>query len=207
MRKRQNKKKDKTTLLFILIGLSLFLILVIKIYFDFIIDKNPNKEISSLNTYGYTLVKSDTKLYKDTYKELENVLKENNIDYKKYATLISKLFIIDVFNLENKITSTDIGGLEFIHKDLRNNFKENLGQTLYSYIESDLNANREQKLPEVTLIETTNIFETKYVYNDIEYESYMIDLSWKYKENLGYQDKIKLTLIKENNKLFIVKGE
>ena len=121
--------------------------------------------------------------------------------------MLSKLFIIDVFNLDNKLSSTDIGGLEFIHKDLEENFKENMGNTLYKNVEINLDGKRTQNLPIVNSIEVTDVFETKYTYKKNEYDAYLVSLTWDYKQDLGYQKSIKLTLIKDNNILYVVKGE
>ncbi len=176
-------------------------------YKDFVKPTEKEKQLISLDLYGYTLVKGDTDLFKDTFKELEKVLNEETINYEEYAKLMSELFIIDVFSLNNKLTSTDIGGLEFLHKDLRENFKENLGNTLYKNVVSNLDGKRTQKLPEVSSIKVDDIKETKYKYNKTEYDGYIVTLSWEYKQDLGYEKKLKLTVIKDNGKLFIVKGE
>lgn len=200
-----NKKTNrKIILIFIIVGIILFSILFIKIYKDFIKDNSVKKEISSIGYYGYTLSTNDTDLYKNYYKELEKILKEKQIDYKSYATLLAKLFVVDTFNLENKLASTDIGGLEFIHPDLKDNYKENMSETLYKYIESNINGNRTQKLPKVQEVKIENVFETKYTYNDKEYNSYLISVSWSYEEDLGYQTSSKLTIIKIDNILYIV---
>ena len=197
----------KNKIIFILVGIILFGILFYNLYNDFIKDNSYNKIESSIDLYGYTLSNTDTKLYEEKFEELEDILKFNNIDFESYAKIISELFVIDVFNLDNKVASTDIGGLEFIHSDLKDNFKENMGATLYKNIEVNLDGNRKQELPTVDSISVDNIFKTIYNYKNKEYESYIIDLSWKYKKDYGYQDKIKLTLINDNNKLYIVKGE
>ena len=202
------RKNDITIMiLFIIIGILLFGFTGYKAYNDFFKEKTADKKLISLDLYGYTLSDSDTKIYKDNFKALEKVLNEKPIDYTKYAEYVSKLFVIDVYTLNNKVTSTDIGGLEFIHKDLKENFKVNLGDTLYSNIEVNLDGKRTQKLPEVTSVEVTEVKETKYTYNKVEYDAYVVILNWEYKENLGYQSKLSITLIKDNNKLFIVKGE
>lgn len=204
MKKRTYRK---TLLIFILVGIVLFLILGIKVYKDFMIDSSPNKQISYIDIYGYSLAKNDTDLYKVKFKELKSVLDTNPIDYNNYAKLISELFVIDVFTLDNKLASTDIGGLEFLHKDLKENFQENMGYSLYKFVESNLDGKREQELPIVKEIKESSIFETKYTYNDKEYDAYLVTVSWDYEVDMKYQNKIKLTLIKDNNKLFIVKGE
>ena len=202
------KKQDvRNIVLFILMGLIIFGIVGYKVYNDFFADKDPTKKLLSLDLYGYTLSKNDTDLYKDNFKALEKTLNETPINYQEYAKLLCKLFIIDVYNLDNKLSSTDIGGLEFIHKDLKENFKENMGNTLYKNIEINLDGTRTQNLPIVTEVEASDVFETKYTYNKTEYEAYLVTLNWQYKQDLGYQKSIKLTLIKDNNILYIVKGE
>ncbi len=202
------KKQDrKIIFMFILIGVILFGIIGFKAYNDFFKDNSVNKKLVSLDLYGYTLSEKDTALYKTNFKDLEKILNETPINYQEYAKNLSKLFIIDVFTLNNKMASTDIGGLEFIHKELRENFKENMGATLYKNIKSNLDGNRKQDLPEVASVEVTDVFETKYTYNKTEYESYLITLKWTYTKENNYQKSIKLTLIKDNDILYIVKGE
>lgn len=203
-----SKKQDvRNIVLFIIVGLIIFGIVGYKVYTDFFVDKDPAKKVLSLDLYGYTLSKNDTELYKDNFKALEKTLNESPINYQEYAKLLSKLFVIDVYNLDNKLSSTDIGGLEFIHKDLEENFKENMGNTLYKNVEVNLDGKRTQNLPIVSSIEVTDVFETKFTYNKTEYEAYLVSLTWEYKQDLGYQKSIKLTLIKDNNMLYVVKGE
>ena len=203
-----NKKKDiLITIIFIIVGIILFSIVGYRFYKDFLNKPEEDKKISSIELYGYTLSKTDTDLYKNTFKELETVLNSEEVDYKSYASLISKLFVIDVFTLDNKLASTDIGGIEFLHDDLETNFIENMGATLYRGVKSNINGDREQELPIVSSVNVNDVFETKYEYNDVSYDSYLVSLSWEYKKDLGYQSSIKLTLIKDEDILYVVKGE
>lgn len=203
-----SRKQDiRNIVLFVIVGLIIFGIVGYKVYVDFFNDNSVNKKLLSLDLYGYTLSKNDTELYKDNFKALEKTLNETPIDYSEYAKLMSKLFVIDVFTLNNKLSSTDIGGLEFLYKDLKENFKENMGNTLYKNIEINLDGKRTQNLPEVTSIEVSDVFETKYTYNKVEYDAYQVTLNWEYKQELGYEKTIKLTLIKDDKILYIVKGE
>ncbi len=205
---KKNNLLDKLIIfIFILIGVGLFGYTYYVAKDSLSKQDNTKKELRSLELYGYKLSDTDTELFSNTFKELEIVLNEDTIDYSKYAELLSKLFIIDVYTLNNKLTSTDIGGLDFLHKDLKENFKDNLGATLYKNVENNLDGNRTQKLPEVIAINTNEIKETKYIYNNEEYEGYIVSLSWEYVEDLGYEKSAKITLIKDNGKLYIVKGE
>ena len=167
----RRKSDRKIILLFALVGILLLGFLIYRVNKDFL-SKNANKkQIDSIEYYGYTLTKSDTDIYKSTFKELSKVLNNKPIDNTEYAKLISKLFIIDLYTLNNKLSSTDIGGLEFLHKDLRDNFKENMGATLYKYVESNLDGKRKQELPIVKEVTISDVFETKYTYNKKEYNA------------------------------------
>lgn len=203
-----NKKSDiKMIVFFIIIGILLFGFIGYKVKMDFFTEDETHKKLLSLDLYGYTLSKSDTELYKDNFKVLEGILNENPINYTDYAKSASKLFIIDVFTLSNKVSSTDIGGLEFLHKNLKSNFKENMGATLYKNVMINIDGKRTQELPEVSSIDVTECSETKYKYGDNEYDAYVVSLNWQYKKDLGYETSMKVTLIKDSDKLYIVKGE
>ena len=202
------KKTDiKIIIMFILIGIVLFGFLIYKVKKDFFTSNNEHKQIDSIGFYSYTLSERDTGIYKSNFKELTKVLNEKPINYIEYAKTISKLFIIDLYTLDNKLGSTDIGGLEFIHKDLKENFKENMGASLYKFIENNLNNDRTQELPIVKEVTINDITETKYTYKDVEYDAYLVNVKWIYEKDLGYQTSIKLTIIKDNGILYIVKGE
>ena len=56
-------------------------------------------------------------------------------------------------------------------------------------------------------VEIEDITETKWTYNDKEYPGYTINAKWTYVKDLGYQNTIKLTIINDNDILYIVKGE
>ena len=195
---------------FVSIALLLIVLLIIgvKVYFDFFADVDKpvetREKLDSLELYGYTLYDEDTELYKSYFNELKKVLNENDIDNEKYASLLVQLFVVDVYTLNNKLTSTDIGGLEFIHTDMVENFKINLGDTMYNTIESNLYGDRTQSLPVVSEVTINSVEEYNYNYNDQEYEGYLVSASWKYESDLGYENSASFVLIDDNNKLNIV---
>lgn len=202
-------KKNKgrgVIVIFIIVGIILFGFLGYRVKNDFF-KGSERKKLDSIELYGYTLSKNDTEIYKTYFKELSKVLNEKTIDYTEYAKLISKLFVIDLYTLDNKLASTDIGGLEFLHKDLKDNFKENMGSTLYNFVESDIDGKRTQELPIVKDVNVSDVFETKYTYNKTEYDAYIVSTDITYEKDLGYPKSMKLTIIKDNNILYIVKGE
>ncbi len=202
-------KKNKgrgVIVIFIIVGIILFGYLGYRVKNDFF-KGSERKKLDSIELYGYTLSKNDTEIYKTYFKELSKVLNEKIIDYTEYAKLISKLFVIDLYTLDNKLASTDIGGLEFLHKYLKDNFKENMGSTLYNFVESNIDGKRTQELPIVKDVNVSDVFETKYTYNKTEYDAYIVSTDITYEKDLGYPKSMKLTIIKDNNILYIVKGE
>ena len=199
------KKKTKILLIIILVLILAFLGLFIgyKLY-DNNTDKNTYKQEDSIKEYGYTLDDRDTKLMKDTFKKLKSTLKSNNIDYKEYAKLLSELYVIDIFTMDNKINKYDTPSLEYILEDNKENFSNNITDTLYKYLLDNSDGFREQDLPIVESIEATNIEESTYTYKDTSYNGYKVNLSWTYKKDYGYDKKAVIDVINKDNKLFIV---
>ena len=107
-------------------------------------------KIDSIKGYNYVLYEDSTELYKTLYYELKEVLEAEVIDEAKYAEIVSKMFVVDFYTLNTKVTNQDVGGLEFIYSDNKENFKLKASDTLYKYIESNVYGDRTQKLPEVS---------------------------------------------------------
>ncbi len=210
MRKVLNKNK---LFYFVMISLILVVIIIIglKFTFEFLVkdDKNvvTKKELDSLELYGYTLDDYDSDLYKEYFNDLKNTLNSKEVNYEDYSKEIVKLFVSDFYTLDNKLTSSDIGGVEFIPSDMVENFKMHAGDTMYNHVKTNIYGDRVQKLPIVKSVEVTNIENITYTYKDKEYSAYRVSARWEYQEDLGYKNNEIFTLIKDNNKLYIVVGE
>lgn len=210
MRKVLNKNK---LFYFVMISLILVVIIVIGVKFtlEFLVkdDKNvvTKKELDSLELYGYTLDDYDSDLYKEYFNDLKSTLNSKEVNYEDYAKEIVKLFVSDFYTLDNKLTSSDIGGVEFIPSDMVENFKMHAGDTMYNHVKTNIYGDRVQKLPIVKSVEVTNIENITYTYKDKEYSAYRVSSRWEYQEDLGYKNNEIFTLIKDNNKLYIVVGE
>ena len=210
MRKVLNKNK---LFYFVMISLILVVIIVIGVKFtlEFLVkdDKNvvTKKELDSLELYGYTLDDYDSDLYKEYFNDLKSTLNNKEVNYEDYAKEIVKLFVSDFYTLDNKLTSSDIGGVEFIPSDMVENFKMHAGDTMYNHVKTNIYGDRVQELPIVKSVEVTNIENITYTYKDKEYSAYKVSTRWEYKEDLGYKNNEIFTLIKDNNKLYIVVGE
>lgn len=206
-------------LLFGAVGLGLFLVYK---YFisDFLNDDSKQevieeaKKLDYIKGFDYELYDSSTELYQTLYYELKDILEADTIDYQKYAEIISKMFVVDFYTLNNKVTNQDVGGLEFIYSNNKDNFSLKASDTMYKYIESNVYGDREQKLPEVSEILTSEVSVGAYKYTDEDSKftisddnGYIVKLTWSYKEDLGYQKSAIIRLVHEDKVLSIVSVE
>lgn len=199
MMSRRKKGKKKIVFFFIF----LILLLSAGLYYFIYIHKSDNEVVEKIEKYNYTLESDDTKLTNNIFAKLKETLSAKKIDYEAYAKEISKLFIVDLYTMNNKLNKYDVGGTKYIYPTSIDNFKLKVQETLYKYLE-DIE-NRKQELPEVNSIEIVNINNTNFKYQEIEYEGYEIKLSWTYKKDLDYDNEGIVTIIKENDKLYVAK--
>lgn len=208
-RKVLNKRKVFYFISLLTMSLLLF-ITGLKLYSDFHNKnkqpENIKKQVDSIELYGYTLSDNATDLYKEYFNELKTVLNTSPLDEKKYSEIVVKAFVTDFYTLDNKITSTDIGGTEFIHPDLVDNFMMNAGDTIYDSVESNLYNERTQDLPVVSNVTVNNVEETEYTYNDNKYKGYKIECSWEYESDMGYDKSATFVVVKVDSKYYIVEN-
>lgn len=211
------KKIILVILILIIIALAAFL-LYKKFYNKE--DKKEVKVIKTISNYGYNLDENETKIYKDEFNNLDEILSNNNVNYEEYAKSIAKLFIIDFYTLDNKLSKNDIGGTEFIEPTIKDNFIEQARSTFYKYLEVNSNS-RNQDLPIVSEIKDIKIENTTFTIldkNDITtakdvaktkslgttVNAYKVSISWDYEKDLGYESEANIIIIKEDKKLYIV---
>ena len=199
------KKKYKIllTILIILIIIIVAAIIVFKV-FQGSSTAEPVKVVDSIDNFDYTLDDRDTELMKKTYNELKDILTASDIDYEKYAQALAKLFVIDLFTMDNKVNRYDVGSTEYVYPDSVENFKTNVEDTIYKTMENNSNGKRKQKLPEVSAIDEINVETSTFTIGEDEYESYIVKLSWSYEKDLGYDKNATITLIPLNEKLYVV---
>ena len=206
--KKKRKLKKSTKITIIIVSITMIFGLGIYYVIDNFTARTPVntkvKVIEQIEDFGYNLEENETKLYKDLFKDLMNELKKDDIDYENYAELISKLYVADFYNLENKITKNDVGGTQFIHSSAQENFLVKAKDTMYKNIQSNVYGDRKQELPVVDKISLENIKEGTFKINNDELNSYIVTLKWTYKKDLGYDQEKEITLVKEDKKLSIV---
>ena len=213
--KNKNKKKDKNLFKnkkFWLIICSIALLYFIGgiVYINLDRDsgnvknnKNVDKGIS-IKGFDYILYEDDIDIYKDEFKKLKKNLESSNINYTEYAESISKMFVMDLYSLEAKKNMYDVGGVQFVYPDIRDNYKLNVTNTLYKYMKDNSDGKREQDLPMVKSVSIKNEDETKYKIGEEEFDGYKINLDIEYVKDLEYDKSAEIILVKKDKYLYIV---
>ena len=203
-KKRKLKKQVKILIGIIFVVAVLVLIMIIK-PFHKKDDVEKVKVEDSLEEYGYVLNENETAYYKELFKELKSVLNKDQVDEEEYAKLVGKLFLADFYNLDNKITKNDIGGVQFVYEPYRNDFSKFAVESIYHYVENSLYEKRDQELPEVTSVEISNIKQEAFEYQEqTDDKAWVFNYTITYKKDLGYQEEGTMTLVHNENRLAIV---
>ena len=159
-----------------------------------------------LAKYGYNLEDNKPKLYSTYFETLKKELNKEEVDQQKYAELIVKLFISDFYDLDSKITKNDIGGLQFIKSEALDNMVIKAKDTIYKYVENNVNKDRKQVLPKVKdIVVETSFVDVNFIPDDKkDLVAYKVNVYWQYVKDLGYQDEAIFILLKNEKKLEIV---
>ena len=167
-------------------------------------NKKVTTNIDSIKNYTYTLSSNATALQKTEFKSLKTNLEGSKINYEEYAKSIAKMFIIDLYTINNKINKYDVGGISFVYPDSLINYKANVEDTIYKYVEDNSDGKRTQILPEVSNIAVDSFETTKYKIGEKTYDGYKIKLSWNDIKDLDYEKSGEVMVIKKDNYLYIV---
>lgn len=194
-RKKRVRRLLVRLIIIVLLGIGIFVIYK-KLW------SSKNKTVDDISGFSYTIENRDTKLMKDNFDLLKDVLNEKKIDYEKYAEYLAKLFVIDLYTLDNKDNKYDIGGVEYIYPDKVTLYKTKVQDTLYKYLEDK--SFRKEKLPIVASIEMGSLEETTYEFNDNVYDAYEVTMTWEYNHDDGYDNEATIILMKDEKHLYVV---
>ena len=151
------------------------------------------KVIDEIKNFNYVVNEKDTKLFKSTFKELKSILNAKEVDNKKYAETVSKLFIIDFFNLNNKSSKNDVGGVQFVYSSYKSDFIDYARDGMYKQVVNSIDGKKNTSLPQVTAVKITktdtvvpsSVFEHEDFANETEANAYEIGIEWEYKNGTG----------------------
>ena len=209
MKKKRKLSKKKITrfiiLMIVIVALCVGVFFAVK---TFLGGKKETevKVVDNIEKYGYTLDENETKYYKSLFEDLKKTLNADEVDEEKYASLITQLFLTDFFNLENKISKNDVGGIQFVYTDFQGDFQKYAKDHVYQYLENDTYDDRKQELPKVSAVDIVNVEQSSFEYLDqVDEEAYVIEAKISYEEDMENQTTATLTLIHRENKLEIAK--
>lgn len=200
MKRRQHARVRRNRIIFVV-----FVVLVCFFVHKFFFSSQEIRVVSKIEDYSYQLESNQTKIFRKYYRELDKELKDNRVDEENYAKLVSKLFIIDFYTLSNKVTNQDIGGVQFLHTSIQENFKNKATDTIYKYVKSNIYGNRRQQLPTVRDVDILDFKTISYDYHDTtEKNAYEVKVKIRYKKDLGYDQEKTLVLVHEEQKIVVV---
>lgn len=216
MKKNKKQKKemsDKTRvtlfslviiLVISLIGVSSYFILKEKDETD--VNDNPKTNVKSIEGYGITIDDLDSEAYKSEFEILKKNLESGNIDYDAYAESVAKMFVIDLYTIKNKVNKYDVGGVELVLPEGKDNFITNVTDTIYNYVEDNTNGKRSQKLPVVSEVKITDKDKKEYKIESLNqsYEAYVFKVEITYANDYGYDKSAEITVVKKDNFMYVV---
>lgn len=196
----------------LLLILTVLIVAIIGFATYFFVMKKENVEevkvLKEIKGYGYKLKDNKSNAYKKLFTKLEEELSKDKVEEKNYVELISKMFILDFYSLNDKVAKTDVGGTDFVYPEILDNFLENAEDTLYKYVESDIYNQRKQQLPTVEEVKVESIKNETFAYlEENDEDAYIVEVSWTYKDKEkanGYQDSATLVFIHNGKRLDLV---
>ena len=160
------------------------------------------KNLDQIEGYSYSLKSNASSLYKDEF----NILKDNlegSYSEEEYINSICKLYIIDLYSLNNKLNKYDVN-TEFIYPDIISNYKLNIENTLYKYLEDNSVGDRNQELPTVSSVTIDEVNDDIYSLNKEEVPCKKVKVTISYDNDLGYDNSGLITLVKVDKYYYIV---
>lgn len=208
--KKVKKRVKKKAIILVLIPLVLIIAIIVVNVKNMLAKPLTVEVVSSIDEYNYYLENTDSRIYKKYYKELESELEDQKIDEENYVSLLAKLFTIDFYTLNNKMTNQDIGGIQFVHESQKEAFKTEATNNIYKYVKSNLTGKRKQELPEIKNATVEEVKQFSYENEGANLEdnsAYQTKVKLEYVKDLDYPTEVSITWIHEGMKLSLVEVE
>ena len=167
------------------------------------------KDENVIPSMRYILRDNATDLQKEYFAELKSAVEGGHVDPLTISELVVKNYIADFYTWTNKQGQYDVGGFNYVFDENNEsiNFKENAyvkaRDGFYKYLNHYMNQYGSEKLLEVENVEITSSkkLDFKYtihqwvntiqtgdetydvIYDDVEYDAYLISCKWSYKPN------------------------
>ena len=211
--KRKTNSLKKLLVCVIIVGLIVGGYFIYKSFKPSDETKTP-KVVDEIKSFNYVVNEKDTKLFKKLFGDLKKVLSAKEVDNKKYAEAIAKLFVADFFSLENKTSKNDVGGVQFVYSTYKTDFIDYARDGIYKQVKNKLDNNNKQVLPVVTAVNVSKVedVDASSIFESVSFEgdnaaAYEVTVDWEYKNGSGFQDKAVLTIVHDKDKLSIAQME
>ena len=157
------------------------------------------KELDNLKEYGYVLNDRDGEYFKKEFEALKGIVNQEEVNIDEYTSQVAKMFVIDLYTMNNKVNKYDIGGNEYFYVDKKVMFEQKVIDTLYNSLLDNTYGDRTQTLPEVSNVEVLSNTESTYKLGDKEVKSYVITMNISYVTDMGYDKEATVTVCQEGD--------
>lgn len=215
--KKEPKKRKKMKPIKKLLLLLLIVVIIIGGFIGYqkFFKKDNAKKVKVVDSIkndkvDYVVNENDSKLFKKTFEDLKKVLNAKEVDNKKYAETISKLFVIDFFTLSNKTSKNDVGGVQFVFEGYKTTFVEYARDGIYKQVLANDGGQINNSLPTVKSVTVNSVeevspagmFATPFAEDAVGYE---VRLSWTYENDDSFQSEAVIVVAPDGEKLSLVK--
>lgn len=215
MSKKKDKKEMSDTKRVVLFTIVIVIVVALIGVTSFFVlrEKEDTRENETVKTntqeivgYGITVDDLDSEYYRVEFEKLKANLESENVDYDEYALSVARLFLIDLYTIKTKINKYDIGGVEEVIPEARDNYVTNITDTIYKYVEDNTNGKRTQSLPVVTdlKLNQSKKGEFKFKNDNTKLPSYVFEFDIVYSSDLGYDTKAEVTVVNRDNFMYVV---
>ncbi len=127
-----------------------------------------------------------------------------------YASLVAQNFIVDFYTLSNKAGRYDVGGLQFIQKEITSDFHKKAMDTFYLYLDQYDEEQELDRLLSVTKINVESITESIYTLEDESTVTALdVVMHWEYDNQTflpieNFMTDATVVLVEENGQYVVV---
>lgn len=153
----------------------------------------------------YTLRNNATAYQKEVYEALVAIDAGSDAEVSE---LIVKNFVADFYTWTNKVKMNDVGGIKYLHPDVRVWVYDQALDRFYNDMRVYIEKDQIQDTLEVMDVQT-EAKATKFMLNDEEVPAFQVQTSWTYQpssmlDTNHYQDKAVITVVKHDDMYSIV---
>jgi len=207
---KRMKKIDIFKMFFALIALFLIFGIIFYLYGTLQRQEEPtnvSKVETNILEYGYYINDNASSYYKEEFNKLKDVLSSEAVDDEEYAKELAKVFVIDLMSFSDKINKYEVTSSQYFLDTKQDMYSNKVIENFYNIIEDNSYNDRKQALPEVTEVNITKEDKDTYTIDEVDYNAYVYTMEITYETDLGYDKEIVVTLIKKENKYYVVKYE